>query len=203
VTKTIWHKTHSTHGIGAEKRILKTGDQMTDSKEAKKGFINRVGVWGLRKLRTPTAQMASRKALLGGLDMAKDGLRPARLRPVEAEAAFIGRYADGGRARFEQLRVSLNLSSEDLARLEDANRSHAFINLVIASGLVTIGMFILIFMPGAVMPALVLAFLSLAFLLLWLKHDFAAWQISRRGFPGLRAYLEVRAPIFLFLWRSR
>jgi len=164
------------------------------SKPEKRGRIARIGGYFGRRIGNPFVRSVGRDTLYGGADQARSVLTPERVSRSEAEAAFRGRYEDGGRARFAQLMAQQGVPERDLARLEGM-RTRQF-RVMCAMSLLALGL-------GAAVPfftddwlimisGLIFGLFSLVFLAIGLRHDFAAWQIRNRRFGGIRDYIEDR-----------
>ena len=163
-----------------------------DTGTHKKSRFAKIGNWGARKLRSESNQKASRNALHGGFKEATSLLAPNRLNGEDALAGLKGRYRDDGRSRFASMCRSMGLREEDLQMREMENKRQAGLCLMTGVGLFCLGVIIGFFLPNSGTTATLLCFMATVFLLLSIKHDYSAWQISMRAFPSLRSYFSSR-----------
>lgn len=147
-----------------------------------------------RRIGNPFINRVGRDALTGSAAEARSVLRAEKISRDEVRSAMNGRYADGGRERFQDLMRERGLSERDLAPLERM-RSNQFLWMCLIS-LVTLLLGASIpFMtddPLITVSGLIFGLFSLVFIMIGLRHDFSAWQIRNRRFGGVREYVSER-----------
>ncbi|MFG6082244.1 hypothetical protein ACEUZ9_002888 [Paracoccus litorisediminis] len=164
----------------------------------KPGFLKRNGVrvarYGAdRVLNSATREVAINvaRSAAGG---ARSAMRPARFDRDELRDGHSGRYADGGIQRFADLVEENGLGGDDLDVMARHNKRLARIYLA-AGVLLVILAFWSVIVSDTMMVKLggLSAFIAgMVTMALAIRHDFSAWQIEKRAFPGLKAYLEAR-----------
>jgi len=147
-----------------------------------------------RRVGNPFINRVGRDAISGSVDEARSVLRADRVSREEVQGAIRGRYPDGGRARFVMMAEERGLSAADLTAMERMRVTQ--FRMMVAVSLVSL-------IAGAAIPfltddwlisvsGLIFGLFSLLFLMIGLRHDFAAWQIRNRRFGGIREYFEDR-----------
>lgn len=160
----------------------------------REGRMSRIGGYFGRRIGNPFISRVGRETLTGSAEEARSALMPERITREEARSAILGRYPDGGRARFAQLMAQRGVHERDLHVLERM-RVRQF------RAMCTVSLIALLL--GAVIPfltddglimmsGLIFGLFSLVFLTIGLRHDLAAWQIRNRRFGGIREYVEDR-----------
>jgi len=165
-----------------------------ESNGTKPGRVKRVGSYFGRRVGNPFISRVGRETLSTGAVEARGVLKPERISQQEVRGAIQGRYADGGRLRFEDLMRHNGLGADDLPRLE-AMRTRQFRAMCVVSGLsLLLGAGVPFFTDDwlIMISGLIFGLFSLVFLTVGVRHDFAAWQIRERRFGGLREYLDQR-----------
>lgn len=164
------------------------------SNAEKKGLTRRIGGYFGRRFRTPHVGSIGGDLLRGGSDEARKSLEIKRIDRAEVLNAYRGRYSDGGVARFSEMADEYGLSDDDLLILESERVRQFQIMCVFAAVCFVVG-FLFPFLTSdllIVASGFVFGIFSLVFLVIGLRHDFAAWQIRNRRFGGLREYLDIR-----------
>jgi hypothetical protein len=170
---------------------------MSDDSEntgPKPGRAKRVGSYFGRRVGNPFISRVGQETLSTGAGQARSVLKPERVTSQEVRGAIRGRYADGGRSRFQELMRENGLSAADLPRLE-VMRTRQFRAMCLVSALaLLIGAAVPFFTDDwlITISGLIFGLFSLVFLAVGVRHDFAAWQIRERRFGGLREYLDLR-----------
>lgn len=165
-----------------------------DESGPRPGRIARVGGYFGRRVGNPFISAVGRDTLYKGADSARDVLKPERVSRAEAMAAYKGRYQDGGRDRFSQLVVQRGLGEDDLRQLERMRLLQFRAMLVVSLLALLIGSAVPFWTDDwlILISGLIFGLFSLIFLMIGLRHDFAAWQIRSRRFGSIRNYLEER-----------
>ncbi len=162
------------------------------------GFFSRTGrragSWAANRVARGDMRARSRANYKEARRVAVDALKPKRIVPAEVKAGFEGRYADGGRGRFEEMRAAMDLSDNDLAHLAKRNAIASGIFGVSAFCFTAFGLFLVISADTALasLSGVATLFAALLFASMGITRDFAAWQIEMRAFTGLRTYARAR-----------
>jgi len=162
--------------------------------EAKRGRTARVASYFGRRIGNTFITKVGRDALTGSASEAKAALRIDRVSRDEARGALWGRYEDGGRARFGDMAHERGLTESDLQTLEQMRLRQFHMLALIAAFALLAGGAIPFFTSDWLITfsGLVFGMFSLIFLMIGLRHDFAAWQIRQRRFGGIREYINDR-----------
>lgn len=155
-------------------------------------FLARSGRYGINRVLPESIRSASGETLRDGYREAMKTMAPRRIGMDELRNGYMGRYADGGRARFIEMVRSRNLRPEDLTAIA-AGHARSFLTFLVISG---------IFMAGAVMfmslwsgafaglGAAILVLFALGSLVVALQADFSGYQIRMQRFCGFSEYVR-------------
>lgn len=147
-----------------------------------------------RRFGNPFINRVGRDAVTGSAEEARSALRIKRVDKEEARGAIRGRYSDGGRARFAHLAQEQGLSDRDLEEMAHMRVTQFRMMCLVSLVSLVIGAAIPFFTDDRLISVsgLIFGLFSLVFLMIGLRHDFAAWQIRNRRFGGIREYFEDR-----------
>lgn len=155
-------------------------------------FLARSGRYGINRVLPESIRTASGETLRGGYREATKTMAPRRIGMDELRHGYMGRYADGGRARFAEMVRGQKLRAEDLDAIA-AGHARSFLTFLVISG---------IFMAGAVMfmslwsgalaglGAAILVLFALGSLVVALQADFSGYQIRMQRFCGFSEYVR-------------
>lgn len=154
----------------------------------------RVGTYGANRLMPAYNRDIASRTAKATLANVVDAIKPVRITREEALAGHHGRYTDGGRARFAEVMDANGVHEDDLPWIAAKHRKTCFILLVGSLAMFVLAMTLLFsgssFLVRASSIASVIGALSLAAAAM--RHDFYAWQIGQRAFPGFKPYLDSR-----------
>jgi Zn-dependent protease with chaperone function len=161
-------------------------------KKNKVGFLKRVGNYGSRRV-LPDAMASNAKSnAKSSIAAAIDALRPNAVDPDELRSGYIGRYADGGRARFEKMVAKSGLDGGQLDMMAKHNRK-LFI-LFLMSGLAGLAMGFYMMFTEEIMVMILsgaaVCIVGLTMIATAVRYEFICWQITNRRFGGFREFLD-------------
>lgn len=167
---------------------------MSNPEEPKKGFLSKVGAYAGKRFMPTSSQSIAKRFGEGSIKGAMGALKPKAYEPEDFKAGLHGRYADGGKARFNQLIAEEKLSDADLGRLAKHNTTLAVTYGITAIALLCFSLYCVVVAQSTY--DYILAFANFCVFLalgsLTVRHDFNRWQIQQRAFPGFRAYIDRR-----------
>lgn len=163
-------------------------------KEPRGGILSRIGGYGVRRVRDQRLVAKSRKNFSGAISAIGEAMTPTPLNPGEIRKGLDGRYADGGKSRFEAEMARRNLTKTQLDNIAFGHVRTALIFMAAAAGCFGLAAWWMLsghglngFIYGLAVFVAVLVFVAMS-----VRHDYSAWQIRQRRFGGFRDYLQSR-----------